>query len=532
VARTGTQSASAPARGALASRLRWLREAGNGALVRRGLRGVEKESLRVDSQGRLSHTPHPRALGAALTHPYLTTDYSESLPEFVTPPLHSNWETLQFLCDLHAYVHRRLGDELLWPASMPCVLDADAEVPIAYYGTSNSGLLKTIYRRGLAFRYGRAMQAIAGVHFNYSPPAALWPAYREREGGREPLDDFRSAALMGLVRNYRRHAWLVSYLFGASPALCKSFKPEGHELLTELDRGTWYAPFATSLRMSDLGYRNKTQGRLVISANSLAEYVAALAAAVSTVEPRYEAIGVVVDGEWRQLNANILQIENEYYSSIRPKPSKASHHRPLGALRLTGVEYVEVRTLDLHLTDPVGINQNQLRFLEALLLYCMFADSPPIDADEQTEIDRRDLMVAREGRRPGLELQQRGRVRALADWGLEVADSVAEIAQVLDADGEGYVAAVELAREALREPERTPSAALLRDLRAERATFFEYALGLARDHRDYFLGLGLGTERERWLEDLAAESLAEVAALERAPAEPFDAYLRGYFADV
>ena len=493
---------------------------------------MEKESLRVDPNGRLSHRPHPRALGAALTHPHLTTDYSESLPEFVTSPQHSNWETLQLLCDLHVFAHQRLDGELLWPGSMPCVLDADAEIPIAYYGTSNPGLLKTIYRRGLGYRYGRAMQAIAGVHFNYSPPVGLWPAYREHEGRREPVEEFRSAELMGLVRNYRRHAWLVSYLFGASPALCKSFKPDGHELLTELDRGTWHAQFATSLRMSDLGYRNKTQGRLAISANSVGEYIAALAAAVTTVEPRYEQIGVVVDGEWRQLNANILQIENEYYSSIRPKPSKSSHHRPLGALRLSGVEYVEVRTLDLNLTDPVGINQSQLRFVEALLLYCLFADSPPIDATEQSEIDRRDLVVAREGRRPGLELPVAGGTRPLPDWGLEVVDAVAELAELLDADDEGYVAAVEHARTALRDPERTPSAALLRDLKTERATFFEYALGLARSHREYFLGLELGAEQARRLADLAVESLAEAEALERAPAPPFEVYLRGYFADV
>jgi glutamate--cysteine ligase len=532
VARTRSQSGGKPPRGALASRLRWLHESGNAALVRRGLRGVEKESLRVDASGRLSNRPHPRALGAALTHPNLTTDYSESLPEFVTEPLHSNWETLQFLCDLHVFAHQRLDGELLWPGSMPCVLDADHEIPIAYYGTSNPGLLKTIYRRGLGFRYGRAMQAIAGVHFNYSPPVSLWPAYREHEGRSESVEEFRSSQLMGLVRNYRRHAWLLSYLFGASPALCKSFKPNGHELLTELDRGTWHAPFATSLRMSDLGYRNKTQGRLVISANSLAEYIAALAAAVTTVEPRYEQIGVVVDGEWRQLNANILQIENEYYSSIRPKPSKSSHHRPLGALRLTGVEYVEVRTLDLNLADPVGINQSQLRFVEALLLHCLFSDSPPIDAAEQIEIDRRDLLAAREGRRPGLELPVAGSTRSLPEWGLEVVESVAGLAELLDADGEGYVGAVEHAREALRDPDRTPSAAVLRDLKTEHATFFEYALGLARSHRDYFLGLQLGAAQGRRLADLAVESLAEVDALERAPAPPFEAYLRGYFADV
>jgi glutamate--cysteine ligase len=515
-------------RGKLASRLNWLRERGNAALVRRGLRGVEKESLRTDVRGHLSHRPHPRGLGAALTHPYLTTDYSESLPEFVTAPQHSNWETLQFLCDLHAFAHRRLDGELLWPASMPCALDADGDIPIAYYGTSNQGLMKTIYRRGLGYRYGRAMQAIAGVHFNYSPPTALWPAYREHEGRRESPDEFRSAELMGLVRNYRRHAWLVMYLFGASPALSKSFRPDGHEILAELDADTWYGAYATSLRMSDFGYRNKTQGRLAISANSLAEYIAALAAAVTTVEPRYEAIGVVVDGEYQQLNANILQIENEYYSAIRPKPSKASHERPVLALRAHGVEYVEVRTLDLNPTDPVGINQNELRFIETLLVHCLLSPSPPIDAAEQREIDARDLAVAREGRRPGLELVSGARSRPLSDRGAELAGDLAEIAEMLDADGEGYVGAVDSATAAFRDPDRTPSAGVLQDLRREKSSFFDYALGLARAHHDYFLELPLGADQERHLVELATESLAETQALERAAAPPFGEYLKAY----
>jgi glutamate--cysteine ligase len=523
---------STTSRSLLAANLRWLREPGNASLIRRGLRGVEKESLRVLQTGKLAHTSHPRQLGAALTHPYLTTDYSESLPEFVTSALHSNWETLQFLCDLHAWAHRRLGDELLWPASMPCVLNADQDIPIAYYGTSNAGLMKTVYRRGLGHRYGRGMQAIAGVHFNYSLPSGFWPAYREHEGATELLQDFRSAGFMALVRNYRRHAWLVTYLFGASPALCKSFRPDGHELLTELDRATWHAPFATSLRMSDLGYRNKTQGRLAISANSLGDYVAGLTTAVTTVEPRYAEIGIVVDGEYRQLNANILQIENEYYSAIRPKPSKASPHRPLVALRAHGVEYVEVRTLDLNLTDPVGVNQNQMRFIEALLIFCLLSDSPPIDSAEQQEIDHRDLSVAREGRRPGLKVVARSRERSLVDLGAELADAIGEVAQLLDENAEGYVAAVEHAQAAFRDPAKTPSAGVLRDLERERATFFEYSLALARSHHDYFRGLGLGTEQEARLDGLAAQSLVEAAALERNNTQSFDDYLREYFARV
>ena len=486
----------------------------------------------MSSAGQLSRRPHPSALGSALTHPYLTTDYSEALPEFVTPPHASNWETLQFLCDLHGFVHRRLDGELLWPASMPCVLNANEEIPIAEYGSSNLGLMKAIYRRGLGFRYGRSMQAIAGVHFNYSPPREFWLPFRDHLQSSETETGFRSACFMGLVRNYRRYAWLVTYLFGASPAVCKSFRPEGHDLLEEFDDATWYAPFATSLRMSDLGYRNKTQARLSISANSLGEYVAGLTAAVTTVEPRYAAIGVKVEGEYRQLNANILQIENEYYSAIRPKPTKATGDRPTVALRAQGVEYVEIRTLDLNVTDPVGVNQNQLRFLEALLIYCLLADSPPIDSAEQSEIDRRDLIVAREGRRPGLDLPSNGRVRALRDWGLELVERVGAVARVLDADAEGYVAAVDLARTALQDPTQTPSAGLLRDLEAEQAGFFEYVRELARSHRDYFLALPLAAGREEWLAAVAERSLADQQALERDSREPFDAYLDRYFSTV
>jgi glutamate--cysteine ligase len=513
--------------GALAARLEWLRDDGRAALIRRGRRGVEKESLRVDSDGRLSRRPHPTAWGAALTHPYITTDYSEALPELVTPPQLTNWETLQFLCEIHAFIARRLDGELLWPASMPCDLPPDDQIPIAEYGPSNHGRLKTVYRRGLGYRYGRAMQAIAGVHFNYSLPTEFWPEYGARERSSEPIQTFRSTGLMGLVRNYRRVAWLVTYLFGNSPALCRSFRPEGHELLTALDAATWFAPHATSLRMSDLGYQNKTQARLSIRANSLAEYVAGMRSAVTTEEPRYAAIGVVVDGDYRQLSANILQIENEYYSTIRPKPSKASSARPLVALEQSGVEYVEVRTLDLYSADPVGMNQSELRFVEALLICCLLADSPPITAAEQVEIDARTLAVARHGRRPGLAVPDGGAERTLNDMGRPLLEGVRAVAELLDGEGaEGYVAAVDAAAQALREPDRTPSAALLRALRDERATFAEYMLALADSHAAYFRDFMLSPEREAALVACATKSLAEAEALASADSAPFAKYLK------
>jgi glutamate--cysteine ligase len=508
--------------------IRWLLHGGGSELVRHGLRGLEKESLRVDDAGRLSMQPHPVSLGAALTHPYLTTDYSEALLEIVTPPVTSNWALLQCLCNLHAYVQRRIAPERLWPASMPCVLDAEQTIPIAQYGPSNLGRFKTVYRHGLGHRYGHAMQAIAGIHFNYSMVPAFWQAWNERSGGTATPAQLRSSAYMALVRNYRRFAWLTIYLFGASPALCKSFLPRGQAGLEEFDRHTWFAPYATSLRMSDLGYRNGDQARLNISANSLDDYVAGLRRALTTVDANFAAIGVKAGGEYRQLNSNVLQIENEYYSSVRPKPNKDDDQRPVVALEQHGIEYVEIRTLDLNPADPVGVSQAQLRFLEAMLIYCMLADSPPILAAEQEEIGARELLVAREGRRLNLQLPRAGRRIPLAEWGRELVDGIAIIAELLDSDAEGYMAAVEAQRHALADPSLTPSARFLEALSSSGQGFFHFVLEQSAAHREYLLDLPVNAEQESAFDALRDASLARAAELAAAVQPSFDDFLAAH----
>ena len=254
-----------------------------------GRRGVEKESLRVTCDGYLATTPHPRGLGSALTNRFITTDFSEALLEFVTPALGSTWEALQVICDIHQFTYQQLGDELLWCASMPCRLPADAEIPLAQYGHSNVGRMKTVYRR--------SMQTIAGVHFNYSLPESFWAGYREVLEVSVDDSGFRSTNYLGLVRNFRRYGWIVLYLFGASPALCKSFGAGRALSMPELNAETWYEPYGTSLRMSDLGYNNKTQAGISISLNRLDEYIRDLSEAIRTPEPDYEKLGVIRNGE-------------------------------------------------------------------------------------------------------------------------------------------------------------------------------------------------------------------------------------------
>jgi glutamate--cysteine ligase len=495
------------------------------------LRGIEKECLRIDVDGRLSREPHPRALGAALTHPHITTDYSEALLEFVTPACATNWETLQFLCDIHCFVAQNLGDELLWAQSMPCVVGPDEDVPIAYYGESNLGRMKTIYRRGLGHRYGRAMQAIAGIHFNYSLPVGFWAAYRDNEKSDQDDSAFISDQYLRMARNYRRNAWVLIYLFGASPAVCRSFPLRAGHGLEELDPDTWYLPYGTSLRMSDVGYRNKSQARLQISLNSLTEYVGGLTTAVTSSSPEYERIGVEVDGEYRQLNTNVLQIENEYYAAVRPKPKARSSARPTVALRQGGVEYLEIRTLDLNVADPVGVNQTQLRFIEALLLYCLFADSPPIDASEQAEIDQRELLVAREGRRPGLEIPVGGAGVLLRRYGLDLLAEITPFAELLDASDEGYVDALEQQRSAMAEPELTPSARLLADMTTRGQSYLEFMLEVSRAHAAYFRSLTLAEDRKREFAELARTSVEDARDLENNTQESLEDYLAAYFAE-
>ena len=313
------------------------------------LKGVEKEGLRVDANGFIAQTPHPEALGSALTHPRITTDYSEALLELITPVFDNTEAMLASLRDIHRFVQQNLDNEVFWAASMPCEIDGDASIPIAEYGSSNTGRLKHVYRQGLAVRYGRIMQSIAGAHYNLSLPDSFWRKWQELVGNKDSLRDFKSDQYFWLIRNFRRRSWLLMLLFGASPALDASFVAGVRHDLARFDDRTWFGQHATSLRMGDLGYHNNAQASLNICFNELSTYTRTLDRAIHTNWPAYEAIGTRRNGEFVQINTNVLQIENEYYSAVRPKRTTERGEKPIQALDARGVEYIAVRCLNL---DP------------------------------------------------------------------------------------------------------------------------------------------------------------------------------------
>ena len=517
----------------LEQRLSRLLNAGQQSILQNALIGLEKETLRVAMDGHIAQTPHPVTLGSALTHSYITTDYSEALLEFITPPFTDVQETMQFLGDIHKFVYDRLDQELLWATSMPCVVGGDDSIQIARYGSSNIGTMKHIYRRGLGYRYGKVMQVIAGVHFNFSLADHFWPVFQEHEQNKQALQDFISSAYLGLIRNFQRYGWLILYLFGASPAVCKSFFAGMKTDLMEYDSSTYYNPYATSLRMSDIGYTNKSDKKspLRVSYNHLNDYIKTLTEAIETPCPDYEKIGVKVNGEYRQLNANILQIENEYYNTMRPKQIPDPMEKPTLALKRRGVRYVELRSVDISPFHAIGVETSQLHFLESFLMFCLFHDSPPINSDERDEINHNQLTTAGQGRDPAIKLQYHGRQIPLKQWALELCDQMQGICEVLDLEekGQPYSQALAQQQETIYDVERTPSARILSEMRQSGETFFHFAKRKSQDYLEYFKQQPLSAERLQLLSEEAEQSLQRQTEIEASDTQSFDDYLQRYF---
>lgn len=483
----------------------------------RGLRrGLEKESLRAQPDGALAMTSHPRDMGSALTHPHITTDFSESQVELITGVHVSPEDCLQELHDVQRFTVQAMGSERLWVSSMPCCLPEDAQIPLGQYGVSNVGRAKTVYRMGLGYRYGRRMQTISGIHYNWSLP------------------DVSSKAYFGLIRNFRRHAFLLLYLFGASPAVCSSFVAGRAHQLQALSEGTMYLPHATSLRMGRLGYQSDAQSSLAVSYNSLEGYGDSLHTALTEAYPAYEAIGVRgADGQYRQLATTLLQIENEFYGTIRPKRVTFPGERPLHALRERGVEYVEVRLMDLDPFEVVGINSRTMRFLDVFLLHSLASDSPEDTPAEITALARNQQDVAERGRQPGLQLQRNGESVSLVDWGHQLLDQMQPFARALDAAHGNtlYTEALAHAVVGLDQPDTLPSARVLQAMTQEHGgSFSKFALAQSNRTRDAMLAEPLAPAVQAQLEQESAKSWDAQRAIEAADTMPFDIYLKEFLA--
>ncbi len=396
---------------------------------------------------------------------------------------------------------------------MPCVLPSDDAIPIGRYGTSNVGRAKTVYRTGLSHRYGRRMQTISGIHYNFSLPGVSNDGY------------------FSLIRNFRRQSWLLLYLFGASPAVCSCFVAGRDHDLEELKPGVLYRPYATSLRMGRLGYQSDAQASLAVSYNCLDSYAHSLQGAMTRPYPLYEGIGLKDGNGYRQLATTLLQIENEFYGTIRPKRVIHPGERPLHALRERGVEYVEVRLMDLNPFLAIGIGAETMRLLDVFLLHCLLSDSPPDTPEEIKALGRNQQCAAGRGREPGLLLERSAKKVALVDWGREILAECGPIAAELDRvhGGSAYREALGNAVTAIGDPSSVPSAQVLSDMAANHDnSYVRFALAHSARNKEKLAELPLPKEIEQKFAKLAAVSLEEQAAMEAGDHVPFEVFRQEY----
>ena len=491
-------------------------------------RGIEKESLRIDTAGHISKLKHPTGLGAALTNPYITTDFSEALLELVTPTFNSASDCLRFLSDLHIFVNQNLEEESLWPLSMPCSFESEDDIPIGYYGGSNQGMMKTIYRRGLSNRYGSAMQAIAGIHYNFSFSDKFLEILAEMKSKNQR--ELKDEIYLGIARNFRRYGWLYLLLYGASPVTNKSFAKGRSNNLDILSDEDLYKQYATCLRMGDLGYISKAQDKLNISYNSLSEYGNDLRNALKTTYEDYKKLGEFIDDERVQLNDSILQIENEYYSTIRPKRVCPTGERPINILEEKGIDYVELRCIDLNPNSFVGITEEQIHFLDLLILYSFFTESPNITESESIELFKTHKTVVNEGRMPGAKIKTLNGEVTIKEEALKILNGMQEIADLMDdvclEDKKPWSDHLKNQKKVLENLDYSLSGTLLREIQNRNISYQEYGKELSSVHKAQMNELSLNGEHD--FKAIANESLLEAEKIEKDSQVDFEVYLKDF----
>lgn len=495
-------------------------------------RGIEKEGLRMSPTGYIAKTPHPSKLGSKLTHPFITTDYAESLLELITKPQSTPQQALNMLKELHILVQNSLeNNELFWSLSMPCMLsDDDEDIILADYGSSNIGRLKTLYRHGLGIRYGRRMQTIAGLHYNLSFGDTLFRQWQQHLHDKQPLAEFKNEKYLALIRNFKRLNALVLYLVGASPCVCRCFLKGRNHHLEKLNDATYYLPKATSLRMGKLGYQNSVQDDLDIRYNDLAEYTKGLRQAIHTPHSAFTALGVDdTQGNPIQINDHILQIENEYYSPIRPKQIAKSGEAPSTALAERGIAYIEFRAIDLDPYTDIGISLSTACFIEILALYCLMSDSPDLLPDEEAILANMQEKVVNQGRQIDLILDTPQGKQSFHTWASNHLNNMQPLADLLDSHygSNDYRLALSLMTSRVNNPDFTLSAQVLAD--SERyGSAWQLGKSLAEQHANTLRQQTLNPERQTYYEQLAKQSIAEQVQLEQQDNMTFKQFVAQY----
>lgn len=466
--------------------------------------GLERETLRVNKNGEISLSPHNHEKwGSPLTNKYISTDFAEPMLELITPIFKTEAEAVKFLRDIHVFIVKNLKDELLWPSSMPPKLPKDKYIPLANYGTSNEAIKKTIYRHGLGIRYGRKMQTISGIHYNFSFSDSFWFKLHKEEKSTKNLQDFITDKYFHIMRNFLRYGWLITYLYGATPALDKSFLDNTRpKTLNKCGKNACYSQYATSLRMSDFGYNSKIQTQLAVSFNNLDQYLEDITFGISTSHKPYTKLGIEKGGQKLQLNDHILQNENEYYSPIRPKQPPKKGETVIGALKNRGIKYLEIRGVDINPDEPAGVSVETMKFIKILLTYCLFMPSPDISKPEKCGHMMNFNQVAMYGRNPELKIKVDNKETNMMAFASKLLTEMRKIAGIY-----GHEDLLEEQILKTKDPSLTPSSKVVKDLLNNGECFLGMNIKRAFEYKKE---LQSGKINKKFIEKMESEAAASL----------------------
>lgn len=382
--------------------------------ILRGNFGFEKEGLRVNNKGELSITPHPPVFGDKLKNPYITTDFSESQVEIVTPTfttVNKAYQCLSFLVDL---VNTSIPqDQYIWNQSLPCILPDKYLIPIAEY-EGKKGEESQNYRINLARKYGTLKQMISGIHYNFSFNEETLQKLHKRYAPEESYKNFKNEVYLKLVRNYTRYKWFIIYITGASISAHKTFTKECLNLM-HLDDGhdSFYSNQGPSYRNSHIGYKN-----------------------LEELYPRYDSIENFCEDVNNFIEEGILSEAKELYTQIRLKPQDPTRY--LESLKEDGIIYVEIRSIDINPFDKCGIDKNDAEFIHIFLIYLLLKEETKFE-DWQKEGLYNEEETAEHAFNPNTRLHKENKEVQLITWAKKIIEEISNMNNELNLGKENVI---------------------------------------------------------------------------------------------
>ena len=360
--------------------------------------GIERETLRLDQNGYLAKSDHPEEFGDKAHNPYITTDFSESQIEVITPALQDVKEAYDFTRALYDIVAMEIGDEYLWPESMPCIIPDDKDIPVAKFADHSKESQE--YREKLLLKYGGKKQLISGIHYNFSFDESIIEKLYEDSEKKLSYKEFKNSIYLKVARNYLRYRWLIVYLFGASPVVHESFIDGCKCPLKEINHNEYSSLGAISHRNGKCGYKNKVD--LFPSYNSVNEYLES------------------IDG---YIKDELIENHKELYSQVRLKPSDTKNFKE--SLLNDGIKYLEYRTIDINPFEKGGISLDDLRFLQVFNIYLLSKEESEFENWQEEALENQQLIAV--NGIDNIELKQDGKCINRIDFGLEILNEVMSI---------------------------------------------------------------------------------------------------------